>query len=111
MGTWSSTRSVNKYNQTFTPGTLTAGLVPTPDITNKLLRLKLFGVYPIQKNADLRFDAIYERWETDDWSWMMFPTSGATPWAYGTTTDGTTVTAKPQQNSTFVGIRYIYRFQ
>ena len=116
-----SFRSVNKYQQNLTvldggpryqsnfAGTLT--VVPTPNITNKLLRFKLFAQYAVQKNADVRVNLIHERWSTDDWSWMMFPASGATPWAYGTTTDGTTVTANPKQNSTFAGIRYIYRFQ
>jgi len=84
--------------------------VPTPDITNKLLRIRLFAQYAVQKNADVRVNVIHERWSTDDWSWMMFPASGATPWAYGTTTDGTTVTQDPKQDSTFVGIRYIYKF-
>ena len=116
-----SFRSVNEYQQSLTlldgrpryqsnfAGTLT--VVPTPNITNKLLRFKLFAEYAVQKNADVRVNLIHERWSTDDWSWMMFPASGPTPWAYGTTTDGTTVTAVPKQNSTFVGIRYIYRFQ
>lgn len=103
-------RTVNKYEQTLSSGTITAGLVPTPDINNRLLRLNLFAEYPIQKNSDLRFNVIYERWKTDDWTWMMFPATGPTPWAYGTATDGTTVTADPKQNSTFVGVRYIYKF-
>ncbi len=42
---------------------------------------------------------------------MMFPATGATAWAYGTTTDGTTVLASPKQNSTFVGVRFMYKFQ
>ncbi|OFZ84799.1 MAG: hypothetical protein A2W21_08305 [Betaproteobacteria bacterium RBG_16_66_20] len=123
-------RSVNKYQQSLTlqsagnaypfllnatSTTVTPGL---PDITNKMLRLKLFAQYPIQKNADLRFNLIYERWRTDDWSWTMFPATGAAPFSYngggstGTaTTDGTTVTQNPKQSSTFAGIRYIYRFE
>ena len=104
-------RSVNKYNQSIVGGTLPATQVPTPDITNTLLRFNLFADVPVQKNADVRINLIHEKWSTDDWSWTMFPASGPTPWAYGTTTDGTTVTANPKQNSTFVGIRYIYRFQ
>ena len=115
-------RSVNRYRQDLT--LLSAGsglpveqagavtLVPPPDITNKMLRLKLFAQYPIQKNADLRFNLIYERWRTDDWSWTMFPVGGGTtPWAMMQTTDGTTTTAKPKQTSTFAGVRYIYRFE
>lgn len=104
-------RSVNKYDQYIAGATLPATQVPTPDITNTLLRFKLFAQYAVQKNAEVRVNLIHEKWSTDDWTWMMFPASGQTPWAYGATTDGTTVTANPQQNSTFVGIRYIYKFQ
>ncbi len=100
-------RSVNNYNQGISGETLAAAMLPVPKITNKMLRVKLFGSYPIQKNADLRFDLIYERWQTDDWSWTVFPVTGPVPFAYG---DGTTVTANSRQNSTFAGVRYIYRF-
>ncbi|MDP1535715.1 MAG: MtrB/PioB family outer membrane beta-barrel protein [Burkholderiales bacterium] len=88
-----------------------AGLIPTPDITNTLLRIKLFAQYALNKSSDLRFNLIHEKWSTDDWSWNLFPASGATPFSYGTTTDGTTVLSSPKQNSTFVGVRYIYKFQ
>ncbi len=101
-------RSVNKYNQTLAGGTLSAALVPTPDITNTLLRLKMFAQYALNKTSDLRFNLIYEQWSTGDWSWM-FP--GGTPFTYGSTTDGTSVNAASKQSSTFVGVRYIYRFQ
>ena len=103
-------RSVNKYNQNIVGATLPATQVPTPDITNTLLRFNLFADVPVQKNADVRINLIHEKWSTNDWSWTMFPASGPTPWAYGTATDGTTVNANPKQNSTFVGVRYIYRF-
>lgn len=103
-------RSINEYKQAITGGTLPATLVPPPDIRNRLVRLKLFADYAVQKHADVRLTFIHERWNTDDWSWLMFPASGPTPWAYGTTTDGTTVITDPKQNSTFVGVRYTYRF-
>jgi hypothetical protein len=108
-------RSVNKYDQNLNVltagGVLNAQLVPTPDITNKMLRLKAFAQYPIQKNADLRFNFIYEKWHTDDWTWMMLPASGPQPLAYGTTTDGTTVFADQKQRSVWGGVRYTYRFE
>jgi len=103
-------QSVNKYNQSISGATLPATQVPTPDITNKLMRVKLFAQYAVQKNAELGFNVIRELWRTNDWSWMAFPASGPQPWAYGATTDGTTVTANPSQNSTFVGARYTYKF-
>jgi MtrB/PioB family decaheme-associated outer membrane protein len=113
-------RSVNKYNQSFTGATLPTNLVQTPDITNKLLRVKLYAQYAVQKNAELGVNLIRELWHTNDWSWNMFPAGGGTtPWVYcganctspfATATDGTTVTANPGQNSTFAGVRYTYRF-
>jgi MtrB/PioB family decaheme-associated outer membrane protein len=103
-------RSISKYTQTLVGASLPAGLVPTPDITNTLLRLKLYLDYAVQKNAELRFDVIYEKWSTDDWTWSMLPASGRTPFAYGAATDGTTVLANPKQNSTFVGARYKIKF-
>jgi len=84
--------------------------VRTPEVTNRLTRIKFNADYPVQKNAEVRFNVIHERWKTDDWTWMMFPATGPTPWAYGAATDGTTVISDPTQNSTFVGIRYVYKF-
>ena len=86
---------------------------PLPDIENKLTRLKFFATYAAQKNAELRFDFIHERWTTNDWSWLF---ADGTPYTYtgGTAPnffDGTTVTQSPKQTSNFLGIRYIYRFQ
>lgn len=112
---WS--RNVSRYDQdlsrlsagTIVPANFTSGLA---DIENKLIRLSLFSAYSLDKSSDVRIDFIHERWETDDWSWMY---ANGTPFVYGGTaagaTDGTTVTANPRQTSTFVGLRYIYKFQ
>lgn len=90
-------------------------LAPLPDIENKLTRIKLFLEYAIQKNADIRLDFIHERWRTDDWTWnfangspFQYTGAGTSP---ATFTDGTTVTSPQKQVSSFVGVRYIYRFQ
>jgi len=108
-------KSVNKYNQDITAfnanGVLSSGLVPVPDITNKMLRVKAFATYPIMKNSEVRANFIYEKWQTDDWTWMMFPPGGQQAFVYGTTTDGTTVFADQKQHSVFGGLRYIYRFE
>jgi len=79
-------------------------------IAGEIIHVGYDAQYDVQKNADLRVNLIYERWSTDDWSWTMFPVSDRTPWAYETTTDGTTMTANAKQESTIVGIRYLYRF-
>ncbi|MEK6209788.1 MAG: MtrB/PioB family decaheme-associated outer membrane protein [Pseudomonadota bacterium] len=102
------TRTNSEYHQTLvTPGT-TSGLTPLPDIKNTLTRVGLFGEYALRKNSDVRVDLVHERWQTDDWTWQF---ADGTPFTYGTTTDGTTVNANAKQNSTFVGVRYIYKFQ
>jgi MtrB/PioB family decaheme-associated outer membrane protein len=81
---------------------------PLSNITNKMTRLKIFAEYALNKSSDLRFDAIHERWHTNDWTWAF---ANGAPFVFGTTVDGTMVTAKPIQSATFVGARYIYKFQ
>lgn len=86
--------------------------VSLPDIENKLTRIKLFAEYSLSKYSDLRFDLIQEHWRTDDWSWQFSNGGAFTYGASGTnTTDGTAVIANGDQKSTFVGARYIVRFQ
>jgi MtrB/PioB family decaheme-associated outer membrane protein len=102
---WSAQRS--KYDETITP-TAVSDLPSTPTIENELTTLKLFAQYALQRNSELRFDFIHERWTTDDWTWQF---ANGSPFIYGTTTDGTVVTAKDKQTSNFIGARYIYKFQ
>ena len=42
---------------------------PVPDVSNRLLRLRLDGKYAIDKTSEVRLDLIHERWRTNDWSW------------------------------------------
>ncbi len=83
-------------------------VAPLPDIHNKMTRIKLNGVYAIDKSNELSLDLVHERWRTDDWSWNF---ANGTPFIYGTTTDGTTVTAKQRQTADFIGVRYTIRWQ
>ena len=71
-----------------------------PDIRTKLQRVNVFGRYALQKNSGVRLDLVFERFETDDWTW---PT-----WAYA---DGTRLQENPVQKASFVGASYYYRFQ
>ena len=103
---WMKTTSQYPQVQTGT-ATITAGYSPLPAIHNKMTRLKLFAEYAMGKTSSLRMDMIHERWQTDDWTWSF---STGAPFTYGTTTDGTTVTANPKQTVNFVGARYIYKF-
>lgn len=103
--TWS--KDTTEFDQRNTNGA--AITVIAPDIYSKALRLNLFADYALQKNADLRFNLIHEKWETDDWQWKY---STGLPYQFGATgTDGTTVITKPKQDATFVGVRYVFKFQ
>jgi hypothetical protein len=106
-------KNVNRYPETVTlvgAGTLypTGTIGPLPDITNTLKRLKLYAVYAMQKNSELRFEYTHELWKAQDWSWMF---SDGTPFTYGTTTDGTQVVQPSKQSADWFGVRYTYRFQ
>lgn len=105
---WS--RSVTKHDQNLNITTFTANFQPVPDIENKLIRLKLKGIYALEKSSDIRIDLIHQRWKTDDWTWNA---AGGVPYCYTSCTgvDGTTVFASPNQNATFISARYIYKFQ
>jgi Putative outer membrane beta-barrel porin, MtrB/PioB len=104
-------KNVNRYPETIvTAGpTYPAGITgPLADIRNELTRFKLYAIWALQKNSELRFDYIHELWKTDDWSWLF---ANGTTFTYGTTTDGTQVTQNPKQTADYVGMRYTYRFQ
>ncbi|MEY4597817.1 MAG: hypothetical protein RLZZ445_614 [Pseudomonadota bacterium] len=70
-----------------------------PDIATKLTRAKLFANYTVKKNVTLKASYIYDRYNTNDWTWNR--------WTYA---DGTTVSASPLQELHFVGVAVNYRF-
>jgi MtrB/PioB family decaheme-associated outer membrane protein len=87
----------DEYQQRAVTGAARTSL---PDVSTKLTSLKLFGKYAVQKNAGVRLDYIYDRFNTNDWTWTTF-----------TYTDGTTLIQKPNQKVHFIGISYYYRWQ
>ena len=110
-------KNVNKYPEAVTvtgAGTLypSSGAVsaigPLPDITNTMTRIKLYATYAVQKTSEVRVEYTHEIWKTDDWSWMF---ANGTPFTYGATTDGTSVSQAPKQTADWLAVRYIYRFQ
>ena len=118
-------KSTSSFSQELTGPTTAyvAGTTgPVPDVKNRLLRFKLDGKYAIDKKSDIRFDLIHERWKTNDWIWDF---ADGSPFSYyngnitctGCSTtpvgvrDGTTVTSDKTQNNSFIGVRYIYKFQ
>lgn len=91
---------VDEYGQSaLIPGT-SAVVGPIPDINTKLTSIKLWGKYALEKNSGIRLDYIYDRFNTNDWTWST--------WVYS---DGTTVSQQPVQTVNFVGVRYYYRWQ
>ena len=102
---WFNSRS--KYRQTLTnpPAPPLANFTyGVPDIQNTHLRLGLFSLYALDRHADLRLDFIHERWKTDDWSWTF---ANGQPFSY----NGTTFIIEPKSSTSFIGARYIYKFQ
>ncbi len=99
-----------KYNQTL-DGSATAnnktfynqqgGL---PEVAYDEFRLRLFGKYALEKNADLRVDLVHLRARLDEWTWGY----GGTPFTYS---DNTTVSFDAKQHVTFVGASYIYKWR
>ncbi|NSL55722.1 MtrB/PioB family decaheme-associated outer membrane protein [Uliginosibacterium aquaticum] len=95
---------------------------PLPDVTSKLMRFKLISRYTLDRSSAIRFDLIYERWQSNDWSWTLadgsdFSYASGTQTCTGCSTtspnliDGTTITQKDKQTSAFIGIHYIYTFR
>lgn len=75
-----------------------------PDTSYRTTTLNLFGKYALQKNADVRLDLIHQRAKYNDWAWGY----AGVPFFYS---DNTSVSAQQQQNVTFIGVSYIYKFQ
>jgi MtrB/PioB family decaheme-associated outer membrane protein len=91
---------VDKYDQFLVaPTTSTALVEPLPNINTKLTTVKLWGTYGFDRYSGIRVDYIYDRFDTNDWTW--------TTWVY---TDGTVVTQQPVQTVNFLGVSYYYRF-
>lgn len=71
-----------------------------PDISVKLLTLKFFVKHAIKKNWSVRFDYLYDRWNSNDWTW--------TNWTYS---DGTTVSYMPRQRVYVIGVSGSYSWR
>lgn len=75
-----------------------------PDIIFRQTTLKLFGIYTVDKQSDLRLDLGYQRSTWSDWAWGY----NGVPFTYS---DGTVVGQSIRQSVGFVGLRYSYRWQ
>jgi MtrB/PioB family decaheme-associated outer membrane protein len=74
-----------------------------PDVTYRLLRLKLFGEYAVQKNAYIRLDFVHERTYFNEWTYGY----NGVPFTYS---DNTTLGAKQNQSVNFIGASLIFRW-
>lgn len=75
-----------------------------PDITFRQARLKLFGKFEIDKSSAVQVNLIHQHASWNDWAWAF----NGTPFVYS---DGTTLSSKPVQNVSFIGVTYIHRWQ
>ncbi len=93
----------NRYQQSMSSGVALAG-DGLPDVTYRMTQLKLFGKYALKKNTDIRVDLVHQSTKLDEWTWGY----DGTPFAYS---DNTTISMQPNQNVTFLGASYIYKFR
>jgi MtrB/PioB family decaheme-associated outer membrane protein len=75
-----------------------------PDVAYRATNLKVFGKYALQKNTDVRLDAVHQRVKLKEWSWGY----NGRPFAYS---DNSTVSLQPEQNVTAIAASYIYKFR
>ncbi len=103
-------RSVGKYDQSNIKDAGANLEENLPSITNKTIRLALNGTYQLDKKSSVRMDFIYDKWDTNDWSWMMWNNAktAQVPMAYAT--DGTSASVSRKQSASFVAVRYVYKF-
>ncbi len=91
----------NNYNLSMTTGAPISNL---PDSSYRATILKLWGKYAIDKKSDIRLDLIQQWADYNDWTWGY----NGVPFTYS---DNSTVTMQPNQNVTFLGVRYVYKFR
>lgn len=82
-----------------------------PDIQNTTTRLSLNGAYQLEKSSSLRFDFVYDRWSSNDWTWMMWNNARTSLIPLTYPVEGTQINAKSRQSANFLAVRYIYKFQ
>ena len=71
-----------------------------PDFATKLTKLNLFAKYAMKKDTALRLNYIFDRFETNDWTWSN--------WTYS---DGTRVLQSPIQKVHFIGVAISHRWR
>jgi MtrB/PioB family decaheme-associated outer membrane protein len=99
-----------KYNQLLDPNATASNITfynqqgGLPEVAYDEFRLRLFGKYALEKNADLRVDLVHMRARLDEWTWGY----NGVPFTYS---DNTTVSFDTKQHVTFLGATYIYKWR
>ena len=75
-----------------------------PDVTYRLVRLKVFGEYALDRTSYVRVDVIHQRTLFNEWTYNF----NGVPFTYS---DNTTLNAIQNQSVTFVGASYVIRFK
>lgn len=96
-GDLSYSNDKNRYGQ------LQATTTVLPDVTFRQTTLQFFGKFALEKNADIRVDLVHQRTYLDEWTWE----SNGTSFFYS---DNTTISMDQNQNVTFIGASYSYKF-
>jgi hypothetical protein len=101
-GNLSYLQDINRYNIGMSTG---AAVINSPsDETYRSTVLKLYAKYALDKTSGIQVDLIHQRVDYDQWSWG----SGGVPFSY---TDNSTVTVQPDQQVTYLGVKYVYKFK
>jgi MtrB/PioB family decaheme-associated outer membrane protein len=93
----------NHYKQSMATGAAIVG-GGLPDVTYRMTKIKLYGKYAVQKNANIRVDLVQQSVQFDEWSWG----NNGTQFTYS---DNSSVSMQQNQSVTFLGASYIYKFK
>ncbi len=93
----------NRYQQSMATGAPIVG-GGLPDVTYRVTRLKLYGEYALEKSAVIHADMVYQSAKINEWTWG----NNGIPFTYS---DNATVSMQQNQNLTFLGFSYVYKFR
>jgi MtrB/PioB family decaheme-associated outer membrane protein len=75
-----------------------------PDVSYRMLALKVFAKYTLDAQSAIRVDLVHQKADFDEWTWGY----AGVPFAYS---DNSTVSMNPNQNVTYLGVKYVYRLK
>ena len=75
-----------------------------PDVSYRMTMLKLFGKLALNASSDLRVDLVHQNVKFNEWTWGY----AGVPFAYS---DNTTLSMRPNQNVTYLGVKYVYKLR